>query len=55
MPRYKNVITGAIVEIRGEILGDGWELIDTPSQKPVPKPVEKEPTPIISKTKKGKK
>lgn len=52
--RYKNKITGAIIDIPGEISGDVWEPIEVkakPTKEPEPKAVETKPEKKATKTK----
>lgn len=53
MKRYRNKVTGAIIEIEGIGAGD-WELIDAPISLPKEeeKPKEKKPVTQKKKTKK---
>lgn len=47
MPIYRNIRTGAIVEVKSKVEGE-WELVLPPSDKTVEKPVNK----TVKKTKK---
>lgn len=52
MPVYRNIKTGALVEVPCEVKGD-WELVDNKKTAPVTKPKKVEEPKVVEEPKKA--